>query len=174
MAHVHLIIGPVGAGKSTFALRLCREHRAVRLTLDEWMARLFGRDERPAVGRLEWYVERRDRCIEQLWQLTKQLIGVGTNVVLEIGLIQQREREEFYARVDQERMGLTVYVIDAPRELRRERVQRRNEEQGETFSMEVPPYFFELASDMWEPPQEDECLERDVRFPQAAEVKRPG
>lgn len=174
MAQLHLIIGPVGAGKSTFALGLCREHRAVRLTLDEWMARLFGQDERPATGRLEWYVERRDRCIEQLWQLTKQLIRVDTNVVLEPGLIQQREREEFYARVDQEGMGLTVYVIDAPRELRRERVQRRNEERGETFSMEVPPYFFELASDMWEPPQEDECLERDVRFPPGAGLKRPG
>jgi predicted kinase len=164
MAHLHLIIGPVGAGKSTFALQLSREHRAVRLTLDDWMARLFGKEERPAVGRLEWYVERRDRCLELIWKLAKELIGVGTNVVLEIGLIQRKEREEFYARVDEEGLGLTVYVLDAPRELRRERVQRRNQEKGETFSMEVPPYFFELASDMWEPPEEDECRERDVRF----------
>jgi predicted kinase len=164
MAHLHLIIGPVGAGKSTFALQLSREHRAVRLTLDDWMARLFGQEERPAVGRLEWYIERRDRCLGLIWKLAKELIGVGTNVVLEIGLIQRREREEFYARVDEEGLGLTVYVLDAPRELRRERVQRRNQDKGETFSMEVPPYFFELASDMWEPPEEDECRERDVRF----------
>jgi predicted kinase len=133
MAHLHLIIGPVGAGKSTFALQLCQEHRAVRLTLDEWMARLFGQDERPAMGRIEWYVERRDRCIEQIWKLTKELIGVGTNAVLEIGLIQRRDREKFYARVDKAGFGLTVYVLDAPRELRRARVQRRNQEKGETF-----------------------------------------
>jgi predicted kinase len=139
------------------------------LTLDEWMARLFGQDERPAMGRIEWYVERRDRCIEQIWKLTKELIGVGTNAVLEIGLIQRRDREKFYARVDKAGFGLTVYVLDAPRELRRARVQRRNQEKGETFSMEVPPEFFELASDMWEPPQEDECRGRDVRFPPGAE-----
>ena len=174
MPHLHLVIGPVGAGKSTFARQLSREHRAVRLTLDAWMARLFGRDERPAVGRLEWYVERRDRCLEQIWELTKELVDVGTNVVLEIGLIQRSERERFYAQVDEMGYGLTVYVLDAPREQRWERVQRRNEEKGNTFSMEVPPYFFELASNMWEPPDEDECFERDVRFTRGREVERPG
>ena len=45
---------------------------------------------------------------------------------------------------------LTVYVLDAPRELRRERVQQRNHEKEKTFSMEVPLHIFELtsASDM--------------------------
>lgn len=174
MAHLHLIIGPVGAGKSTFALQLSREHRAVRLTLDDWMAQLYGADERPAVGRIEWYVERRDRCLAQIWKLTQQLCAVGTHVVLELGLIQRKEREAFYARVDEAGLGLTVYVLDAPREVRRERVLRRNQEKGETFSMEVPPYFFELASDMWEPPQDDECQEREVRFASGTGAGRPG
>ena len=40
MPKIHLLIGPVGAGKSTFALELAREHRGVRLTLDEWMQSL--------------------------------------------------------------------------------------------------------------------------------------
>lgn len=164
MAHLHLIVGPVGAGKSTFARQLCREHSSVRLSLDEWMAQLFGPDERPAVGRLEWYRARTERCLEQIWSLTRQLMGVSTSVVLEIGLIQRHEREAFYRRVEEAGFGLTVYVLDAPREVRRERVQRRNQERGETFSMEVPPQFFELASDLWEPPGDDECLDREVRF----------
>jgi predicted kinase len=153
----------VGAGKSTFALRLCQDHAAVRLTLDEWMAELFSQD-RPDAGVMEWYVERTRRCIEQIWKLTKRLIDVDTNVVLEIGLIQRRDRERFYKRLDTAGYGLTVYVLDAARELRRERVERRNQEQGATFSMVVPPHIFELASDMWEPPDETECHGRDVRF----------
>ena len=32
----------------------------------------------------------------------------------------------------------------------------RNQNRGETFSMVVPPEVFEMASDMWEPPSEDE------------------
>ncbi len=51
---------------------------------------------------------------------------------------------------------LLVHELDAPRELRRTRVQRRNVEQGATFSMVVPEAVFELASDLWEPADEQE------------------
>lgn len=163
MAQIHLIIGPVGAGKSTFARQLCREHSAVCLNLDEWMARLF-RADRPEEGVMQWYAERTARCIEQIWKLTQGLIEVGSNVVLEIGLIQRRDRERLYRRVDTAGYALTVYVLDAPRELRRERVERRNEQQGDTFSMVVPPHIFDLASDLWEPPDAAEQAGRDLRF----------
>jgi predicted kinase len=161
---LHLILGPVGAGKSTFARTLAHQHRAVRLILDDWMAQLYGADERPRTGRIEWYLERRDRCLEQIWKLAAALCEVGTRVVLEIGLIRRQEREAFYRRVEDAGLALSVYVLDAPREVRRERVMRRNEERGETFAQVVPPEFFELASDMWEPPDDDEARDRSIRF----------
>lgn len=161
---LHLILGPVGAGKSTFAYTLAHKHRAVRLVLDDWMAQLYGADERPAAGRIEWYIERRDRCLEQIWKVTTELAEVGTNVVLEIGLIQRHERDAFYRRVDDAGYELAVYVLDAPRDIRRERVMRRNEERGATFAQVVPPAFFELASDMWQPPDEHESRERAIQF----------
>jgi len=161
---LHLIIGPVGAGKSTFARALGLKHRAVLLILDDWMAQLFGADERPATGRIEWYLERRDRCFEQIWKLTAALCEVGTRVVLEIGLIRRDERAVFYRRVDDAGYDLAVYVLDAPRSVRRDRVMRRNEERGETFAQVVPLELFELASNMWEPPDDEEASERAVRF----------
>lgn len=163
MARVYLIVGPVGAGKSTFSRQLCQEKKAVHLALDEWMVTLF-RPDRPENGVMEWYVERTQRCIEQIWRTTQRLIEVGTNVVLEIGLIQQHQRLAFYQRVDVTSIELTVYVLDAPRELRRERVLQRNQEKGCTFSMVVPPEIFELASDMWEPLTDEECVGREVHF----------
>ena len=163
MAHLHLIVGPVGAGKSTFGLQLARDHAAVRLTLDEWMAELF-RPDRPDTGVMEWYVERTGRCIEQIWKVASRIIDAGTDVVLEIGLIQRRDRARLYRRVDDAGYGLKIYVLDAPRELRRERVEQRNRVKGATFSMVVPPPIFDLASDMWEPPDEAERSGRDVRF----------
>ena len=113
---------------------------------------------------MQWYAERTARCIEQIWKLTQSLLEVGNDVVLEIGLIQSRDRERLYRRIDAAGYALTVYVLDAPRELRRERVERRNQEQGDTFCMVVPPHIFELASDLWEPPDAAEQAGRDLHF----------
>ena len=164
MAPVNLVTGPVGAGKNTLAAGLCREERALRFTLDAWMAQLFGDDARPQTGVIEWYVERRDRCLELIWKTAESVLELGVNVVLEIGLIQRSERTAFYDRVDAAGYPLVVHVLDLPRDVRRERVARRNVERGETFSTVVPPHFFELASDMWQEPDDIECEGRDIRF----------
>lgn len=163
MAQIHLIVGPVGAGKSTFGLQLARERAAVRLTLDEWMTELFSPD-RPDSGVMEWYVERAGRCKEQIWKVATRIIDAGTDVILEIGLILRRDRAWLYRRAHEAGHDLKIYVLDAPREVRRERVEQRNHAKGATFSMVVPPHIFDLASDMWEPPDEAECSGRDVRF----------
>jgi predicted kinase len=161
MARIHLVVGPVGAGKSTFVFELCKAHEAVRMNLDEWMACLF-RPDRPEHDIVAWYTERTARCIEQIWRQTIRTIEVGTDVVLEIGLIRRRDRERIYDRA--KGIDLTIYVLDAPRDVRRERVKKRNREKGDTFSMEVPLEFFEMASDLWEPINDDERENRDVRL----------
>lgn len=167
MPKIHLVLGPVGAGKSTFVRQLCREQRAVRLMLDEWMTVLF-RPDRPETGVMEWYVARSERCLDQMWRVTLGALEVGLDVVLEIGLIRRLERDSFFARVDALALDLVVYLLDAPREVRRARVERRNRERGDTFAMDVPPEIFELCSDLWEPVTEIETDGRDVRVVSSA------
>lgn len=163
LGRVHLIVGPVGAGKSTFAKQLAQSSRAVRLTLDEWMTELF-RPDRPAEAVIEWYRERARRAVEQIWRVAQEVAVTGTDVILEIGLLQRHDRYAFYERVDRAGLELTVSVIDAPRELRRARVMARNQERGDTFSVVVPLEIFELASDLWEPPAAAEIEGYDVRL----------
>jgi predicted kinase/uncharacterized glyoxalase superfamily protein PhnB len=165
-ATLHLVVGPVGAGKSTFATRLAQDHRAVRLTLDDWMARLF-RPDRPESDVVAWYVERAARCVDQIAAVADAIAPTGVPVVLEIGLLRREERQRFYRSVEDRGHPLVLHVVDAPREVRRERVARRNVERGPTFSMVVPPEVFELASDLWEPPDEDELRERAEALPLA-------
>ncbi len=164
MAELHVVIGPVGAGKTTFARKLREEHGAVFLSLDEWMQVLFSADKRPEEGRIAWYIERTERCLRMIRQVMLQTLRAGTNVVLEPGLIQKAQRQSFYNWVDEQALDHQIYLIEADREVRRQRVIKRNEERGETFSGVVPPEFFELSSDLWEPPDELEQSERPFRF----------
>ena len=55
-----------------------------------------------------------------------------------------------------------MQLLDAPPDVRWERVQRRNETRGETFSMVVSRQVFDVASAMWEPPDEDEIREHGI------------
>ncbi len=156
------MLGPVGAGKSTFARKLAREHDAVHFDLDQWMAALFAPD-RPSENTMPWYVLRTARCVEQILALTSQMLATRTNVVLEIGMILRRDRDRLYPRIDADpRAELEIWILDADRDVRRARVEARNADRGDTFKMIVPPAIFELASDLWEPPDDDECAGRKV------------
>jgi predicted kinase len=162
MVALHIVLGPVGSGKSTYAADLARTHRAVRLTLDDWMMTLF-RADRPDVGVMDWYLDRSRRCLEQIWKVTDSSLGNKVAVVLEVGLVQRRERTPFLARIDASGFPHVLYVLDAPRSIRRARVLKRNQEKGPTYSMDVPAQIFEMASDLWEPLTEAERTGRDVR-----------
>jgi predicted kinase len=163
LAKAYLIEGPVGAGKSTFSKNLSQRINAPHLDLDSWMVRLFSPD-RPASGTIEWYVERKERCIEQIWYIANEIMDSNCDVILELGLIQRLARQAMYRRIEDSGHQLFIYVLDAPREVRRERVRRRNFEKGDTFSMVVPDEIIEMASDMWEKPDDIECSEHEIEI----------
>ena len=163
MAMVFLIEGPVGAGKSTFSNDLSQQVNAPHMILDSWMARLY-RPDRPSTGIIEWYVDRKKRCVDQIWDVALRVLNSGSDVILELGLIQSESRQAMYERIDNSGHEILVYVLDAPREERRERVRNRNIAKGSTFSMEVPDDLFEIASNMWEEPNDSECEAKEVIF----------
>ena len=163
MALIRLIEGPVGVGKSTLASQVCKDNKAPRLILDNWMATLF-RPDRPSANIIEWYVERKSRCIDQIWKIACDILDTGSDVILELGLIQQSYREQFYDRVDDAGHSMKIYVLDASQEVRKKRVQQRNLIKGETYSMEVSDQIFNMASAMWEPIDESECRNYEVEF----------
>lgn len=177
MATIHLVEGPVGAGKSTFAARLALSRGAPHLNLDEWMATLFSPD-RPGDGFMPWYAERKDRCIRQIWDVTCELLDHGISAVLELGLVRAADRAGFYARVDATDYEMRVYLLDAPLERRRQRVRERNRQRTGTFRMEVSEEVFDLANGFWEEPSEVECRERHIELvsgslqPSAGEPQR--
>lgn len=152
---LHLIIGPVGAGKSTFARASVARHGGVFLDVDSWMVRLYGKDTRPAENVVGWYLERRQRVRELHWDTTLNILASGIDVFAEPGLVTTAERDTFYTKAQHEGLAITVYFVDAPRDVRRQRVARRNGS-IDGYTQVVPMEFFERASDAWEPPSERE------------------
>jgi predicted kinase len=163
MPKVHLIEGPVGAGKSTYASALALRTNGVHVALDEWFAALFSPD-RPASDFVRWYTLRKERLLALIWTHGRRLLASGTDVLLELGLIQRESRVAFGRQIQDEGFELVVHVLDAPLDVRRERVRRRNAEKGPTFAMVVPDHVFEMASGLWEAPDEVECSEYEINF----------
>lgn len=163
MPVVYLIEGPVGAGKSTYSMVLALRTHGVHIALDAWFASLFSPD-RPSIDVMPWYMERKERLIEHIWKHSKTILASGTDVILELGLIQRNQRIAFCRRLREEGHALVVHVLDAPFEMRQERVRQRNILQGATFSMVVLDNVFEMASGLWESPDEMECSEFDIDF----------
>lgn len=83
MTTLFLTVGLPGAGKTTRARQLAKEHSALRLTPDEWMLPLFG-DPQPA--------GKRDVLEGRLLWLGLEALKLGTNVILDFGCWSRDER----------------------------------------------------------------------------------
>jgi predicted kinase len=145
MSQIHFIEGPVGAGKSTYAKAMAAKGGFVHIALDEWFARLFSPD-RPQEDFIRWYAERKDRLLALVLSHARAILATHHDVALELGLIQRAPRQALLRQIQQEGIHFTVHVLDVPPDIRRERVKRRNVEQGATFSMVVPDHVFDIAN----------------------------
>lgn len=150
-ATLHVIFGPCGAGKTTYAHALARREGAVPFVLDDWGARLFGPDVDGPID-FGWMLERLARCHAQIWLTASDVLAVGTPVVLDIGAMRRADRERIRQIAQAKGLSLQWHFVDAPQELRRARVAGRNETKGETFAKEVPPEMFEMFEALYEAP----------------------
>jgi predicted kinase len=150
-ATLNVILGPCGAGKTTYAHALARREGAVPFILDEWGARLFGPD---VDGPLDfgWMLERLGRCNALIWSTATAVLAAGTSVVLDLGLMRRADRERIRKIAREAGLSMQGHFVDAPQEVRRARVAARNEAKGETFVREVPPEMFDMIEAIYEAP----------------------
>ena len=151
-ATLHVIFGPCGAGKTTYAHALARREGAVPFVFDDWGARLFGPDVDGPID-FGWMLERLGRCEAQIWLTAAEVLAVGTPVVLDIGAMRRANRDRIRQIAQAKGLTLQWHFVDAPREVRRARVADRNTAKGETFVREVPPEMFELIERLYEAPE---------------------
>ena len=155
MATLFLMCGLPGSGKTTLAKRIEREREALRLTPDEWIARLYGQRLTPPA--LDWC---RDPVETLQWEVAERALRLGVNVVLDFGFWSRAERAEFRARAAALGADSEVHFLDVPRA---ELAARLAERAGAA----PPPDTFHVTEpqlDAWwkvfEPPTADELRPR--------------
>jgi predicted kinase len=153
-ATVHMICGPCGAGKTTYARAFAASHRAVVFVLDEWMATLFMMDA-PAPIALNWALPRVDRCEAQIWKVAQEVLRCGVDVVVELGFYRRDQRDRFRALAAAAGVEVVVHSVGAPPEVRRERVRARNRG-GANLTVEVDDAMFDWAEGYYELLADDE------------------
>ncbi len=155
MENIHLILGPQGAGKSTYARRLAQQEHAVRFSIDEWMQQLFGPDVPKAMS-LSWIMERVQRCEAQIWATASQVCMNNGSVVLDLGFTKIESRRNFRALGASIGAQVQLHVLEAPHAARKERVMNRNIEKGETYSFEVTSMMFDFMEKEFQRPTDEE------------------
>ena len=120
-----LTVGLPGTGKTTAARRIEAEHKALRLTKDEWVKALYGRDN-PAAAT--------DVIEGRLIEIAMRALGLGINVVIDFGLWSRDERSAL--RHAAAGIGARVELVHlelAPAEQRRRLDQRQADAPEETW-----------------------------------------
>lgn len=156
-ADLILVVGCTGAGKSTYARALADQLGALRFSIDEWMVALFWADS-PQPIEFAWTMERVNRCEAQIFATARQAATRGIPAVLDLGFTTKAHRDKFRALGAEAGLSAVVHFVDVPADVRWRRVEQRNAEQGETFSLKVDRAMFDFMEGLWEPPSELEWL----------------
>ena len=116
-----LFCGLPGAGKTTLARQLERQAGAIRLCTDEWMADLG----------LDLFDEAaRSKLQDRLYELCKELLAHGQDVILEDGLWSRQERDGKLADARRLSARIEMHYFDVSLNELWRRIQQRNETIG--------------------------------------------
>lgn len=148
---IHLVCGATGAGKTTYAKKLCESRGAVRFSIDEWMSDLFWMDT-PQPLDPSWSLERVARCSRRIWETARAVASRGLPCVLDLGFSTRAHRAEIRERAEREAFETWLHFLDVPAEVRWRRVQARNSEGAGELPFEVTREMFDFVERMFEAP----------------------
>jgi len=152
----YLICGSTGAGKTTYACQLATQTQGIRLSVDPWMQGLFGPDW-PDPLTYAWALERVERLEDHSLELCKQLIPLGLDVIFDFGFFKQAQRQKITSAAQALGAQVELHYLDVSAPTRWERVQQRNQEQGETYALQVTQGMFDFCETLFEAPDPDEA-----------------
>lgn len=155
MSRLIIVCGQTGAGKTTYSIKLSTEIKAVKFSIDPWMQTLFS-DDMETLD-FSWMMQRIERCQNQIWEVSAQILSNGGSVVLDLGFTTKDQRSLFINNAAEMNIDAEVHYIEAPANIRRQRVEKCNIEKDPTvYAFEVTDEMIEFMEPLFETPDEDE------------------
>ena len=148
LATLHLVSGPIGAGKTTKALEIIDQTKAVLFSPDQWM-QASGIPLRNSAVRIE---------IEQAQlKMSLLLLSQGSDVVIDWGTWGRAERLDIISSVKAQGDSVNGYFLTP--ELRVLKVQIEARESNWSASDRATSKDIDESCENFENPQSDELLE---------------
>jgi len=105
----------------------------------------------------EWMMERVNRCSEQIWQVSEQILAINGNVILDLGFTTKAQRDIFANRARELGINPEIHYLDASKDTRKQRVDKRNTEKDPSvYTFEVTDIMFNFMEPRFEVPDEEE------------------
>ena len=148
---VYVICGFIGAGKTTFARKLEKETGAIRITKDEWVAKIFG-NKITSDKNFEKY----DKNITELaTNIAFKILRAGKDVIIDEGFWVKSQREDIKKKISEVGAKPILYYVESPVEKMRERVVTRSNIPPED-SFEISGEMFDSYLKYWQAPDGSE------------------
>lgn len=88
--------------------------------------------------------------------LVRQLENSKTDSILDLGLSKFEHHEKFRKFAALNNYELTIHLLEISKDIRLDRILKRNTEKGETFEFEVSKADFDFMENWFEKPTEKE------------------
>jgi len=118
MATIHLMVGFIGFGKTTFAKQLAQELSAVRLTHDEIMVKRYGRNP-------DDFATKYQLVDNDIRKEASKYIKENTDVIMDYGFWTHAKREEYYTWAKTLTDDIIFHVIECDIKEAKRRILKR-------------------------------------------------
>lgn len=133
--------GKMGAGKSTKAIEMAHQGKAVLLSEDEWLASLYP----GKISSLKGYTEYSNLLKPQIKKLVQSILSAGTNVVLDFPANTLSQRDWFRSIFSEIGAPHNLVYIDFPNEVCLKRIRKRRIEEPERAKTDTPEMFEQVT-----------------------------
>jgi predicted kinase len=148
---LHFLCGKAGAGKSTIAKNLAKDHDAILICEDVWLSRLYG----DQMQTFDDYLSFAQRLKTIVGPLAIDLLNSGRSVVLDFPANTKASRTWFRSVFEKASAGHLLHFVNTPNPICLQHIGKRNAERPEG-SHYLSEEDFSYISSFFQPPEEEE------------------